>query len=181
MIQLLKNLTLIHFNHKSGVAFDSKTYFKSVFIAIYENCKKFDHLGRDLLFYATFLSTTAFELMDNPLGDDYIHTIIPLLIEQCIKHIKIGYNKIRIQKELIIKKNLEKRWKCPICHENENPEMGDFMWLVSNKVDEKGREVCGHKIHALCLDQSLVYNTKCPLCRSEIVDFKNFRINWYRE
>ncbi len=180
LILLMKHLKTIDFNYKTNGSTwnsyksDKMDYYKTEFTRIKN---KLDIQS----VYSSYISTTALELFNNKLGDEYIHTIIPVLSTQCLKYIKIGFNNIRIQQELLVKSNLEKRWSCPICCENDNPAMGKFIWLVSEINDEKGNESCGHKIHEKCFIESYQYDSKCCLCRQEIIKYAEFRINWYRE
>lgn len=187
MIRLIQLLKPIHFNYQStrttwsSFRIDKMNLYKNAFTEIHQNCINFKNSCRDSLFYATYLSTMVVELFETELGDDYIHTIIPIIINQCIKFIKSGFNSVRTQKELVVMKNLEERWSCPICYENKNPDMGHFIWMVSDNKDEKGNQSCGHKIHAKCFLKSLEYSNKCPLCRQDIFEYSTYRINWYRE
>ena len=125
----------------------------------------------DGMYDTRILTKMVIDLFSNQLSSSYIHKEIPVLIEQCMLHIKKISKEINLQKRIMVRINLEKMWTCPICLEHDATPDNPYVWLTDNE----GETECGHKLHLKCYEGIL--DGKCPLCRREFIGYAKFRIN----
>ena len=161
---------------------DKMEWYTHEFQDIYKECvaqRQPSRVYKDTLFYATTITSLVMDLLKNPLGSSYIHHVLPILIDQSKESICNGLHTIRLYHKGVVRSNQERKWTCPICHENDPAQ--EKIWLVSTVRDETGREACGHKIHKQCFVEASRYDSKCALCRREITHYATYRVNMEHE